>query len=78
MWPLRLYAVGRRTRLPLRGLSIATSMKYEPLLDHTRLIETIRTEYRLPAEMLTFVPVGFARVCYVVDGAVGQVSNLSD
>jgi aminoglycoside phosphotransferase (APT) family kinase protein len=39
-------------------------MKYEPPIDRARLIETVRHAYGLPVADLTFVPVGFAAVCY--------------
>lgn len=41
-------------------------MKYEPRVDRPRLVETVREVYGLPAEALTFVPVGFATACYVL------------
>jgi spectinomycin phosphotransferase len=41
-------------------------MRYEPRIDRARLIETVRDLYRLPAEELTFVPVGYAAACYTV------------
>src|SRR5579875_2059384 len=39
-------------------------MRFEPPIDRTRLVEAVRDAYGLPAERLTFVPVGYASACY--------------
>lgn len=39
-------------------------MRFEPPVDHTRLIATVRTVYGLPVDELTFIPVGVPSVCY--------------
>lgn len=41
-------------------------MRYEPSIDRTRLVETVRALYGLPVEELTFVPVGYASACYTL------------
>jgi spectinomycin phosphotransferase len=41
-------------------------MRYEPPVDRAGLIETVRERYGIPAQDLTFVPVGFAAACYVL------------
>ncbi len=41
-------------------------MKYEPGIDHERLIQTVRTSYGLPVERLSFIPIGFDAVCYTL------------
>jgi len=46
-------------------------MKYEPTVDRKRMIATVREVYDLPAERLSFVPVGYAAVCYVLHCAGG-------
>ncbi len=46
-------------------------MRYEPPIDRTRLIETVRALYGLPVDELTFVPVGYASACYIAECAGG-------
>jgi len=46
-------------------------MRYEPPIDRTRLIETVRALYGLPVDELTFVPVGYASACYSAECAGG-------
>ena len=41
-------------------------MKYEPLVDRGRLLESVRAAYGLAAEELTFVPEGYVAACYAV------------
>jgi len=41
-------------------------MRYEPSIDHARLVETVRDVYGLPADRLAFVPVGYAAACYTL------------
>jgi len=44
-------------------------MRYEPSIDRARLIEAVREAYGIPAQELTFVPLGFVAACYVVHEA---------
>ncbi len=46
-------------------------MRYEPPIAHAPLLATIHAAYGLPAERLTFVPVGYAAACYRVERADG-------
>lgn len=46
-------------------------MQYEPTVDRARLIETVRDAYGIPAQELTFVPVGFVAACYVLNSTDG-------
>lgn len=41
-------------------------MRFEPPIDHARLVGTIRETYGLPVTGLTFVPVGYAAACYTL------------
>ena len=43
-------------------------MRHEPPIDRERLIRDLRDAYGVSVERLTFVPVGYAAVCYVVEG----------
>jgi aminoglycoside phosphotransferase (APT) family kinase protein len=47
-------------------------VRFEPAINHARLIETVREEYGIPAQDLDFVPVGFVAACYVVNCAGGE------
>ena len=47
-------------------------MKTEPTIDKTALIETVRREYGLHIERLTFAPTGWVAHCYVADCAGGE------
>jgi hypothetical protein len=39
-------------------------MRYEPSIDYDQLIQAVVTAYQIPVTELTFIPVGFAAVCY--------------
>lgn len=41
-------------------------MKHEPPIDHTQLAEAVHAAYGIRAATLTFIPVGFAAVCYAL------------
>ncbi|HEY7343389.1 MAG TPA: aminoglycoside phosphotransferase family protein [Ktedonobacterales bacterium] len=41
-------------------------MKYEPAIDRASLLELIHAAYGLAVEAITFVPVGYVAVCYVL------------
>jgi hypothetical protein len=47
-------------------------VKSEPAIDRGALIVRLRDEYGIAASRLTFVPVGFVAVCYVVDCDAGE------
>ncbi len=47
-------------------------MRYEPAIDRTRLVETVRDAYEIPVQDLSFVPVGFVAACYVVHCTGGK------
>ena len=47
-------------------------MRIEPVIDKTALVETVRREYGLHIERLTFVPVGWVAHCYIADCAGGE------
>ena len=47
-------------------------MKFEPPIDHHHLIQAVRSDYGLPAEALTFVPVGYVAACYTVRCTDGE------
>ena len=47
-------------------------MRTEPVIDKTALVETVRREYGLHIERLTFVPVGWVAHCYIADCAGGE------
>src|SRR4051794_31860822 len=46
-------------------------MRFEPPVDHARLVEAVRAAYDLAADNLSFIPVGFAAVCYALECADG-------
>ncbi|MHB8576157.1 MAG: phosphotransferase enzyme family protein [Dehalococcoidia bacterium] len=47
-------------------------MQFEPAVDRGRLLASVRVRYGLSARKLTFVPVGFAAACYVLDCVGGE------
>jgi hypothetical protein len=55
-----------------REPSRARRVKFEPAVDRGALIARLRDEYAIAATHLTFVPVGFVAVCYVVDCDAGD------
>jgi hypothetical protein len=50
-------------------------LRTEPVIDKTALVETVRREYGLHIERLTFVPVGWVAHCYIADCATWQLCS---
>lgn len=46
-----------------QSVAPGASVKYEPAVDRTGLIDTVRDRYGFPVDRLEFVPVGYAAAC---------------
>jgi Ser/Thr protein kinase RdoA (MazF antagonist) len=66
--PHDLLAKGRGG--PIAPLGVM--MRYEPAIDRARVTETLRHQYGLAVDGLSFIPVGFSTACYEARAAGGE------